>query len=297
MASGRTRTTRVTAAAAMAALVTGGLAGCQGHSATARGSSATAPVASPQQAPQAPPAGTPTATPAPAATITGVHSAPPSPAPTTPARTTPPAAGRPRARGTLPPVISKIATKDKVVFITIDDGWHKDRDFIRLIRDRKIPVTLFLTNDAVKDDYGYFRRLQQAGAQIQDHTMTHPLMTELSYARQKHQICKAADIYASRYGTRPTLFRAPYGASNTTTRRAARDCGMQALLFWRETSENGDLAYQTSGGLHPGDIILVHFEPHMTRDFRTLLRRIDKQGYQPAELRDYLPARYFQPAR
>jgi peptidoglycan/xylan/chitin deacetylase (PgdA/CDA1 family) len=296
MASGRTRTTRVTAAAAMAALVTGGLAGCQGHSATARGSSATAPMASPQQAPQAPPSAA-TAGPAPAATITGEHSAPPSPGPTTPAPTTPGTAGRPRARGALPPVISKITTKDKVVFITIDDGWHKDRDFIRLIRDRKIPVTLFLTDDAVKDDYDYFRRLQQAGALIQDHTMTHPLMTGLSYARQKYQICKSADIYTARYGTRPTLFRAPYGASNTTTRRAARDCGMQALLFWRETSENGDLAYQTSGGLHPGDIILVHFEKHMTRDFRTLLRRIGKQGYQPAELRDYLPARYFEQAR
>lgn len=287
MASGRHRTTRVTAAATVAALATGGLAGCQGHSATARGSSATAPMISPQAAPQAPP------TPVPTAGQTSSTTGPATPVPSTPGTDGPPQ----RARGALPPVISKIATKEKIVFLTVDDGWQKDRDFVQLIKDRKIPITVFLMNDAAKGDYGYFQRLQQAGALIEDHTMTHPLLTRLSYAQQKYQICKTADIYAVRYGTRPTLFRAPYGASNTTTRRAARDCGIKAVFFWRETSEHGNLAYQTSGGLHPGDIILVHFKPHMARDFRTLLRRIDKQGYQPAELRDHLPARYLQQGR
>jgi peptidoglycan/xylan/chitin deacetylase (PgdA/CDA1 family) len=193
-------------------------------------------------------------------------------------------------------VISKIPTKDKVVFITIDDGWQKDRDFVQLVKDRKIPITVFLLNDAAKADHGYFRRLQQAGALIEDHTMTHPLMTRLSYAQQRYQICETADIYTKQYGKRPTLFRAPYGASNTTTRRAARACGMKAILFWRATSEHGNLAYQVPGGLHPGDIILVHFKPHMARDFRTLLHRIKKQGYRPAALNTYLPAGYFQRA-
>src|SRR5258708_28107344 len=42
----------------------------------------------------------------------------------------------------------------------------------------------------------YFRQLQQAGALIEDHTLTHPVMTRLSYAQQKYQICHSADLYA-----------------------------------------------------------------------------------------------------
>jgi peptidoglycan/xylan/chitin deacetylase (PgdA/CDA1 family) len=292
MASGRNHTTRVAAAVTLAALATGGLTGCQGHSASARGSLVTAPVASPQAPPPDPLSATPTAvpsltpTPTPTPTLKKVGEGTPAPPP-------PPTPRPPReTRGELPPVLSRIATRDKVVFVTIDDGWEKDDDFADLVRDQKIPITVFLMNDAAKGDYGYFRRLQRAGALIEDHTMTHPLMTRLSYARQKYQICRTADIYARRYGTRPTLFRAPYGASNTTTRRAARDCGMKAIFFWRETSEHGDLAYQAPGGLHPGDVILVHFKPHMARDFKTLLRRIREQGYRPAALGDHLPAGY-----
>jgi peptidoglycan/xylan/chitin deacetylase (PgdA/CDA1 family) len=290
----------MTTAVTMAAVVASGLTGCQQHSVRARGSSTTAPVASPQAAPRPVPR---TVVPSPSPTPSSVAiggPASPTPAPSTPAPSSPDSSSpdpggppRPEARA-LPPVISRIPTKDKVVFITIDDGWQKDRDFVRLITEWKIPVTVFLMNDAAKEDYGYFQRLQQAGALIEDHSMTHPMMTRLSYTRQKYQICKTADIYATRYGTRPTLFRAPYGASNSTTRRAARDCGMKAIFLWRETSEHGDLSYQVPGGLHPGDIILVHFKPHMARDFHTLLRRIGKQGYRPAAFTDYLPARYFQ---
>jgi peptidoglycan/xylan/chitin deacetylase (PgdA/CDA1 family) len=195
--------------------------------------------------------------------------------------------------GPLPPVISRIPVRRKLVFITIDDGWEKDPSFVRLIRRRHVPVTLFLTNAAIRDDYGYFRALQRAGALIEDHTMTHPSMPKLSYARQREEICTPADIYARQYGARPTLFRAPYGSTGPDTLRAAQDCGMKAVFFWREVVTGGRIAYQVPGGLHPGDIMLVHFKPNMTADFERMLGAIEKQGFHPAPIRRYLPARYF----
>ncbi|MFB9836788.1 polysaccharide deacetylase family protein [Actinoallomurus acaciae] len=195
--------------------------------------------------------------------------------------------------GPLPPVISHVPVRSRVVFITIDDGWEKDPAFVRLVRDRRIPLTLFLTNAAIKDDYGYFGGLRRAGALIEDHTMTHPYLPKLSYARQREEICAPADIYTRRYGTRPTLLRAPYGATDRTTLRAARDCGMKAVFFWREVVTNGRIAYQSGRRLRPGDILLVHFNPHMTADFERLLHTIAEQGLRPAAVRRYLPARYF----
>jgi peptidoglycan/xylan/chitin deacetylase (PgdA/CDA1 family) len=197
------------------------------------------------------------------------------------------------ASGPLPPVISRIPVRDKVVFITIDDGWEKDPAFVRLIRERRIPVTLFLTNLAIRKDYGYFRGLQRAGALIEDHTMTHPYLPKMSYARQKHEICASADIYARQYGSRPTLFRAPYGATRRDTLRAARDCGMKAVFFWREVVSGGRIAYQTADRLHSGDILLVHFNPNMTADFKRMLHTIKEQGFTPAAFKKHLPAGYF----
>lgn len=194
--------------------------------------------------------------------------------------------------GALPPVFSHLPVHRKIVFITVDDGWEKDPAFVRLVRERHIPLTLFLTNDAIRSDYGYFRELQRAGALIGDHTMTHPYLPKLSYDRQRREICGPAAIYARQYGTRPTLFRAPYGATNRVTLAAARDCGMKAVFFWREVVTHGRIAYQVPGRLHPGDILLVHFNPNMTADFERLLHTIHAQGFTPAPLKRHLPARY-----
>jgi peptidoglycan/xylan/chitin deacetylase (PgdA/CDA1 family) len=276
--------------ATLAMLAAGGLTACHhgaphGHSAApaaSRGPGGGAPTRTPARAPgHGPPVSAPQSPPA---------SPSPSATPSRSASTTP--SGTPRPRGGLPPVISRIPVKDKVVFITIDDGWEKDADFVRLIREQRVPLTLFLANTAVKKDYGYFRGLQRAGALIEDHTMTHPYLPRLSYARQRREICDAAAVYTAQYGTRPTLFRAPYGATDHDTLRAARDCGMKAIFFWREVVANGRIAYQVPGGLHRGDILLVHFNPNMTADFRRLLRTIHEQGFTPAAVRDHLPPAY-----
>ncbi|MCO5967202.1 polysaccharide deacetylase family protein [Actinoallomurus soli] len=280
---------RTLTAAALAVLTAGGLAACHNGARTrtaapvaSRGAGDGAPSQTPGHGPPSSPAPpSPSASPSASATPSG------SPTATSPSPI-------PRSRDGLPPVISRIPTQDKIVFITIDDGWEKDADFVRLIRDERIPVTLFLANMAVKKDYGYFRELQQAGALIEDHTMTHPYMPKLSYKRQKQEICDAADIYTKQYGARPTLFRAPYGSTDHDTLRAARDCGMKAVFFWREVVSNGSIAYQVAGKLHRGDIILVHFNPNMTADFKRMLRSIKKQGFTPAAVRDHLPPQYFE---
>jgi peptidoglycan/xylan/chitin deacetylase (PgdA/CDA1 family) len=272
----RRRATIQAVAAALTALVAAGVvSGCHNG-----GTAAARPTASG-------PSGSRTALPA-------TPTRPPSddsPPPQSPSIT--PASAMPTSVHGMPPVISSVPTKDKVVFITIDDGWEKDADFLQLIRDQRIPITTFLMNDAIRNNYDYYRELQEAGALIEDHTMTHPYLPGLSYARQKEQICQAADILGRQYGTRPTLMRAPYGATNHNTLQAAKDCGIRALFFWREVAAFGRIAYQTSGGLHPGDILLVHFNPHMTADFRRMLANIEHQGFRPAAFKDYLPASYF----
>ncbi|MFD3660166.1 polysaccharide deacetylase family protein [Streptomyces sp. NPDC058659] len=194
------------------------------------------------------------------------------------------------------PVISEIPTTEKIVFITIDDGAEKDREFVRMMKDLKAPVTMFLTDSAIRGDYGYFAPLVAQGHGVANHTLTHPNLRTLSRDAQRREICGQQAKLAKEYGTTPRLFRPPYGNWNEDTRAAAGTCGVDAIVLWRESMQIKNMQYQRGDRkLHPGDIILAHFRGPselkgrtMTEMTATMLRRIQEQGFTVARLEDYV---------
>lgn len=212
--------------------------------------------------------------------------APPHPAPQVPR-----VAAAPTARPALPghpPVIDHIPTERPVVFLTIDDGWDADPAFPALLRRLRVPVTLFLTDRAIDGRYAYFRSLRDAGADIEDHTLTHHLLTTLDAAGQHREICATADRYDKEFGRRPTLFRPPGGSYDAATLAEARSCGIRGIVLWRDSVQlEGRIKYQAAR-LRPGDVILMHFRPGLARDFPRVLERIHHQGMQLGRLGDYV---------
>jgi peptidoglycan/xylan/chitin deacetylase (PgdA/CDA1 family) len=211
--------------------------------------------------------------------------------------------------GPLPPVISSIPTRRKVVFLTIDDGWEQDPGFVRQVREQRIPITAFATRDAVEargtpdrsggparyvgaGKWHYFRQLRDAGVPVENHTLTHPDLRLLSHAAQRREICGSSRIIARELGRRPALFRPPFGSYNSETLRAAKSCGIRAVLLWTATVQpGGKIAYQVPDKkLRPGDILLLHFRPNLARDFRILVRKIKRRGYELGNLQAYLDA-------
>jgi peptidoglycan/xylan/chitin deacetylase (PgdA/CDA1 family) len=185
---------------------------------------------------------------------------------------------------------SSIPTKQKIAFITIDDGWSKDPMALKLFQAANVPITLFLEINAIKDDPGYFKPLRdQAGATIEDHTISHTELKGRSYAFQKKEICGGADKLEKLYGKRPTLFRPPFGTHDATTLKVVHDCGMKAAFYWHETTDKGKVFYQTVHKVQPGDIVLMHFRPRFVDDFLAVLNAIHKAGLTPARLEDYIP--------
>lgn len=214
--------------------------------------------------------------------------APPAPPATKPA-------GR-RAGGGQVPVISEIPTKEKIVFLTFDDGAEKDPKFVTMMRELNVPFTMFLTDAAIRTDYGYFTKLRQLGGGVHNHTLTHPNLRTLGPAAQKREICGQQEKLKKHYGTTPRLFRPPYGNWNEDTRAAAASCGVEAIVLWRESMQITNMQYQRGDKkLHPGDIILAHFRgpsdlkgTTMTEMTANLLRHIQEQGFTVARLEDYL---------
>jgi peptidoglycan/xylan/chitin deacetylase (PgdA/CDA1 family) len=196
--------------------------------------------------------------------------------------------------GALPPVYFRVPTTKPVVFLTIDDGWTPSQPALKLIRDHHLPVTTFLIDRAWRRNPAYFRALQAAGVTIEDHTLTHPVMSRLPLARQKQEICGAAAGQAAGFGARPTLFRPPYGAFDHATLQAARACHLAAVIEWSATVDHGRLVV-VGGRLRPGDIILMHFRPSLPRDLTTALAAIRRAHLTVGRLSSYLESRAASP--
>ncbi|MDF3301114.1 polysaccharide deacetylase family protein [Streptomyces tropicalis] len=195
----------------------------------------------------------------------------------------------------LPPVFTTVPTKDRVVFLTIDDGAEKDPRFLRMMRDLNVPYTAFLSNYLVKDDYGYFRTVQGHGNTLGNHTLHHPYLPGLSYGEQRHEICDMQDIMQRQFGRRPTAFRPPYGNYNQDTLRAAKSCGIRYAPIWNEEVYVDHWEFRADDQrIRPGDIVLTHFRGRrewngtMTDDMRRFLNKVTAEGFAVARLEDYL---------
>ncbi|MFI9820037.1 polysaccharide deacetylase family protein [Streptomyces sp. NPDC052013] len=195
----------------------------------------------------------------------------------------------------LPPVFTTVPTKKKIVFLTIDDGSEKDPKFLRMMSDLRIPYTAFLSDYVVSDDYGYFKRMQDRGVTLNNHTLNHPYLPALSYARQKREICGMQKVIEERYGTRPVLFRPPFGNYDKNTLRAAKRCGIEYVPLWNEEVFVDHWEYREwDRELHPGDIVLTHFrgpddwDGTMRDMVRRFLNKVTAEGYAVARLEDYL---------
>ncbi|MEU7422586.1 polysaccharide deacetylase family protein [Streptomyces sp. NPDC040750] len=193
----------------------------------------------------------------------------------------------------LPRVLDHVPTRDPVVFLTYDDGAERDPRFVDMVRELRLPVSMFLTDSVVGPGYGHFARLRGLGAGIENHTLDHRALAGQPYAGQRAEICGQQARLASRLGVRPRLFRPPYGAYDATTLRAAARCGISAVVLWRAAMTPADLVFSRGDHhLAPGDIVLVGPDestgPNLRERTAGVLRGAQRRGLTVGRLEDYL---------
>ncbi|WP_369185080.1 polysaccharide deacetylase family protein [Streptomyces sp. Y1] len=195
----------------------------------------------------------------------------------------------------LPPVVYRVPTDDKVVFLTVDDGWEKDPEFNRMAEELGIPLSAFVSDYLARENYGYFRDLHAQGVEINNHTINHRNLKVLDYETQRGEICNQQDQLEQQIGVRPRLFRPPYGEYNDDTLRAAASCGVQAVPLWNEEAFPDHMDYRYDDReFHPGDIILTHFrgpdiwKATMPDLLRKVVNDVTAAGFSLGRLDDYL---------
>jgi peptidoglycan/xylan/chitin deacetylase (PgdA/CDA1 family) len=193
-----------------------------------------------------------------------------------------------RERVQIPESVYRINTKDKVAFITIDDGIYKTENSLAYVKANKLPVTAFLSAWTIKNSKEYFNEFTQWGS-IQNHSATHASFAKKS-TDLDHEICYVQKRFAKQYDWYPWMLRPPYGAGQDSqaVRNMGEKCGIQQIVMWDASVGNGKISYANSK-LRPGSIVLMHFSKSLKKDLKLAVKKIRAAGLEPANLDDYLP--------
>jgi peptidoglycan/xylan/chitin deacetylase (PgdA/CDA1 family) len=179
--------------------------------------------------------------------------------------------------------ISKIQTKDPVVFITIDDGVTVSKELARLLDKQQVPVTTFAMPEMIWRARKWYRARENMT--FENHTNSHAYMTTISPRQQRNELCGANKLIKQIIGERPVMYRPPRGSWSEETRAAMAKCGLKYAVLWSVVIEK-DVPKNIV--FRKGDIILFHYIPSLPDALKIVLQKLKEQGLEPALLREYL---------
>lgn len=162
------------------------------------------------------------------------------------------------------PAVVSGGDQGKEVALTFDDGPGPYTERLVRMLDRLHARATFFTVGSQEQYFGTGTAAAlAAGDAVEDHTETHPMMGSLSAHDQYEQLFEPMARIEIAGGTRPRLFRPPYGSFDATTFRELRRLHMLMVLWSVDTGDYERPGVQTIvqralAGAKPGAIILMH---------------------------------------
>jgi peptidoglycan-N-acetylglucosamine deacetylase len=152
------------------------------------------------------------------------------------------------------------------VALTFDDGPDPASTpaFLRLLADRGVRATFFMLGSLVARAPGLAAEVAAAGHEIGVHGWEHRYLPARGPAATRSDLTRATDLIADVTGSRPRLFRPPYGVLSGLSLVTARNLGLTPVLWgaWgREwaAAATGETVLQTLlRGLDGGVTVLLH---------------------------------------
>lgn len=182
------------------------------------------------------------------------------------------------------PVYS-VERDDQTVAISFDASWGGDKTMklLDILDEYEVKTTFFLVDIWVEKYPELVREIAARGHEIGNHSTTHPQMSKLSEAEIITELSTQAEHVEALTGTRPTLFRPPYGDYNDRVIRTARAQGYECVqwsvdsLDWKNRGVQ-DVITRASKA-ESGDIVLFHNDADYTAEaLPTILQTYRDKG-------------------
>jgi len=192
-------------------------------------------------------------------------------------------------------VTTRFSTKQKEIWLTIDDGPDPNDtpQLLELLKRHGVRATFFVIGRNVAKWPQLARDIKLAGHDLQNHSNTHPAFTfwAATPARARCEIAAGSQAIFQAAEIWPTLFRAPAGLANPFVHSAAEKAGLR-MIGWSATGHDGvphdppTVIKKILRNIRPGAIILLHEGPakNLPRGTRaktldTVLSELEKRDY------------------
>ena len=193
------------------------------------------------------------------------------------------------------PVYS-VEREDKVISVTFDASWggDKTRAILDLLDEYNAKATFFLVGIWVDKYPELVKEIVARGHEIGNHSDSHAHFTQISDSKIRAELDSCSDKIEALTGTRPTLFRPPYGDYNSKVITVVRDEGYEAVqwsidsLDWKNRGV-ADLVKRATTNVQPGDIILFHNDSEfIVEALPAILKHYQAQGFDMIPAKDIL---------
>jgi peptidoglycan/xylan/chitin deacetylase (PgdA/CDA1 family) len=163
------------------------------------------------------------------------------------------------------------ATCNGYVGLTFDDGpTGSTSALLTVLRNNGVRATMFNIGQNAQNNRSAAQAQVSAGMWVGNHSWSHAHMTTMSQAQMQSDLSQTSTAIQSATGTRPVLFRPPYGETNATLQSVASSLGMRQVIWDVDSQDwNGASVSQivaNAGRLQAGQVILMHDGLQTTRD-------------------------------
>lgn len=196
---------------------------------------------------------------------------------------------------------SKVITKGvtassvKQIALTFDAGWEYATTIplLNMLDRYGVKATFFLRANWVKDNLALAKEIQKRGHSIQNHSLTHPHMKDMTESQIRYEFTESTTIFKSLLGITPYLFRPPFGEYDARVLSIAGEQGYKYTVMWSidtidwaESSGGVTITsdYITNKVLNQAtdkDIVLMHIAFQKTVDaLPRMIETLKARGYE-----------------
>ena len=175
--------------------------------------------------------------------------------------------------------------------------WGNDdtHTLIEILKEYNIPATFFVVGAWVDKYPESVKELSDAGHQIQNHSNTHPYMTQLSRMQMTDELTACNEKIKAITGVSPTLFRPPYGDYDNAVVETVESVKMYPIqwsvdsLDWKDNATADSIYKRVTSKVTNGSIVLFHNDAdHTPEALPNILKTLKEQGYEFVFINDLI---------
>lgn len=181
-----------------------------------------------------------------------------------------------------------VDTDEKKIAISFDAAWGTDHtgNILDILDKYDIKTTFFLVDFWATKHPDMVKEIDKRGHEVQNHSTTHPKMTELSKEDMIKEVKTTEESIEKIIGKKSNLFRPPFGDYNDELINTLKEIGYYTIqwdvdsLDWKELGVE-PVVDKVTRNVKNGSIVLFHNNAkHVSEFLPLIIEKLQDEGYE-----------------